>query len=262
LGGVLPGRSKATIIIKAAPRVGKTHGELVCCAGIDAEGNWARLYPVAFRTLEDAQKFARWDIVEYDWQFPKGDLRPESRKVAHKSLTIVGQVKKAHQENALARLVISSLAKETEAGRSLALIRPRNPRFFFERKSDSEFQTERQEFIEWHRQETEGLFGFMSKAMVPHEPSPYRFKYAYQTDDGDREGTCQDWEIEAAFLKWRGLYGETTALKHMQTRFGEEYPTKGFVLAMGTHKAYGNWLINGVVRLDHGAESRIQGRLF
>lgn len=48
----------------------------------------------------------------------------------------------------------------------------------------------------------------------------------------------------------------------MTATFGAEYSEKGFVLAMGTHKAYGNWLINGIIRLDHGAEDRLQGTLF
>jgi hypothetical protein len=37
----------------------------------------------------------------------------------------------------------------------------------------------------------------------------------------------------------------------MQIVFGEEYPAKGMLLAMGTHSQYPDtWLINGVIRLD------------
>jgi hypothetical protein len=210
-------RTSATIIVKAAPRVGQTHGELVCCAGIDAAGSWVRLYPVVFRTLEDAQKFSRWDIIEYEWKL---------------------------------------------LGKSFAFIRPRNPKFIIERKSTEQFYREKEQFIQWHKHETEGLFGFMNKDIVPYEPAPYLFKYSYEIADGKREGTCQDWEVEATFLKWRRTYGEHRALQFMREKFGTEYPDKGFVLAMGTHRAYGNWLINGIVRLDRGAENRIQGSLF
>ena len=121
---------------------------------------------MAFRTLEDAQKFTRWDIVEYDWQLPKGDQRGESRRVAHKSLTIVGELKPAHRENAIAKLVVNSLSEETKAGRSLALIRPKKPVFLFERKSTKEYEEERQRFVDWHKQEAEGLFGFMHRSTV------------------------------------------------------------------------------------------------
>ncbi|KUM27593.1 hypothetical protein AU467_15730 [Mesorhizobium loti] len=114
----------------------------------------------------------------------------------------------------------------------------------------------------WHDQEANSLFGFLGKSLVPYEPAPFLFKYKYETDDGLREGTCQDWEIEATFLRWRRLYGEAETLQKMSDRFGAEYPKKGFVLAMGTHKAYPQWLINGVIRLDHGVEHEIQQSLF
>jgi hypothetical protein len=59
-------------------------------------------------------------------------------------------------------------------------------------------------------------------------PAPYKFKYGYRTEDGSRQGTCQDWEIEATFFKWSKDYGESKALEFMQTRFGEEYPIQAF----------------------------------
>ncbi|AYD01484.1 hypothetical protein [Neorhizobium sp. NCHU2750] len=266
MGHELPGQSLATIIVKAAPRVGQTHGELVCCAGIDPGGVWVRLYPVAFRTLDDAQKFGRWDIVQYKWSLPKGDHRCESRRVEHRSVSITGHLKnEGARENLVAPLIVDSLEDEYKAGRSLAFIRPRNPYFIIEKKDKGQYEEEKAHFLEWHRHETEGLFGhmgYMNKGTVPYEPAPYNFKYSYEISDGKREGTCQDWEVEATFLKWRREYGEAKALQYMAETFGEKYPQKGFVLAMGTHKAYGNWLINGIVRLNHGAEKAVRGSLF
>ena len=128
---LVPQRTHSTIIVKAAPRVGQTHGELVCCAGIDPGGFWVRLYPVIFRTLEDAQKFRRWDVIEYEWKLPRGDTRAESRRIEHKSLSIVGHVKDAFaRENLISPLVVDSLVDEEKAGKSFAFIRPKNPRFF------------------------------------------------------------------------------------------------------------------------------------
>lgn len=247
--------SQLIILVKAAPRVGGTHGELVCCAGIDSNSNWVRLYPVAFRTLEHTQQFSRWDVVRYQWSLPKGDNRSESRRVAHKSLEIIGHVKRREErQRLLARSVVTGLVAEEEAGRSLALLRPRNAKFHWVRKSDVVYAKEKQQFTEWHSQEENSLFGLLDKSLVPYEPAEFAFRYSYSTDDGDRTGTCQDWEIEATYLKWKRKYGSAKALEYMQERFGSEYPTQGFVLAMGTHKAYGNWLINGVIKLDHGAE--------
>ena len=37
----------------------------------------------------------------------------------------------------------------------------------------------------------------------------------------------------------------------MQRVFGNDYPKKGMVLAMGTYSLYPDvWLINGIIRLD------------
>ncbi len=254
----LPSRSSATILVKAAPRIGETHGELVCCAGITDSGEWVRLYPVAFKTLEDSQKFSRWDVIVYDWRLPKGDARKESRRVEHKSLKIVASLKKKSRNDFIARHVVTSLIEQEKLQKSLALIRPIDPHFFFEKKSKDVLELEKQRAEHWHNHDNKGLFGFMDKSVVPREPCQYVFKYKYTTADGDREGSCQDWEVEAAFFNWRRTYGETQALEYMTNRFGVEYPKSGFVLAMGTHKAYGNWLINGVVRLDHGSEDSIQ----
>jgi hypothetical protein len=76
-------------------------------------------------------------------------------------------------------------------------------------------------------------------------------KETYETDDGKRDGTCQDWEMEATFFNWRKRCSEEQALTEMARVFGEEYPAKGMRFAMGTHSLYPEtWLINGVVRLD------------
>jgi hypothetical protein len=57
--------------------------------------------------------------------------------------------------------------------------------------------------------------------------------------------------MAATVHKWSKLYGEPKALAEMNRRFGEEYPAKGMLLAMGTHSLYPDtWLINGVVRQD------------
>ena len=68
--------------------------------------------------------------------------------------------------------------------------------------------------------------------MTPYKPCPYRFKYRYRIVDGEREGTCQDWEIEATFFHWAREYGEAKALAEMVRVFGEEYPS-GYVTRDG-----------------------------
>jgi hypothetical protein len=239
------GSTEAVVIIKAAPQVGQRHGETVCCAGIDLYGNWLRLYPVSFRLLEDRKKFGRWDRIQFKWRLPNDDTRPESRRVDQDSIDIVGELKKAERERFLAKSIVTSLQRERGAGRSLALLRPEILEFVVEKKEASEITEETARF-EALRAQTD-LF---AKQTTPYQPCPYRFRYRYRTDDGERFGTCQDWETEAAFFNWSRQYGEAQAADEVRKVFGEEYPRKGMLLAMGTHSQYPDtWLINGIVRL-------------
>jgi hypothetical protein len=241
------GESEAVIIVKASPQISQQYGETVCCAGITPEGEWVRLYPVSFRKLEDVSKFGRWDRVRFKWRKPKTDTRPESVRVDQQSIEIIGEYPKGERERLLAKLEVKGLKQVAAAGKSLALLRPQQPKFSFERKSDDDIVRERQAYQDVLKQKD--LFD--NKSLLPLEPCPYKFKYKYTTEDGSRDGTCQDWETNTTFFNWRRNYGEQQALESMQKVFGEEYPKKGMAFAMGTHSLYPDtWLINGIIRLD------------
>ena len=230
------GQTEAVVIIKAAPQVGQRHGETVCCGAIDLQGDWLRLYPVSFRTLDQGQRFGRWDRIRFKWRRPNDDRRIESRRVNQDSLEIVGTLKKAERERFLANLIVTSLDKEQEKGRTLALLKAKILDFKTEKKRFGELREESAKFDALKAQPD--LFNI--KRIIPYEPCPYRFKYQYRTDDGKREGTCQDWEIEASYYRWARKYGGDCALSKVVRIFGEEYPSKGMRLAMGTHSRYPN----------------------
>ncbi len=241
------GETEATVLIKAAPQAGQRHGETVCCAGIAPDGKWLRLYPVSFRTLDDGQKFGRWDRIKFRWRLPPDDRRTESRPVDQDSISIIGELKKPTRANFLAPLVVTSLDSERKANRSLALLKANVTSFTAEKKTDKEIKIESERFDLLRSQQDL----FKAKTIIPYHPCPYKFKYKYETDDGRREGTCQDWEIEATYFNWARAYGESKALTQMKKVFGEEYPSKGMLFAMGTHSQYPDtWLINGIIRVD------------
>jgi hypothetical protein len=241
------GNTEAVVIIKAAPQVGQKHGETVCCAGLDLHGNWLRLYPISFRTLGDGQRFGRWDRIRFNWRLPSDDQRLESRRVDQDSLEITGELKIGERQNFLSNTIVTGLNAERSKKKSLALLKAKFLEFKYEKKSEQELEIEERKF-ELLRAQPD-LFN--TKPMIPYKPCPYSFKYKYQTDDGKREGTCQDWEIEATYFNWVRLYGEQKTLSELERVFGQEYPQKGMLFAMGTHSQYPEtWLINGIVRLD------------
>jgi hypothetical protein len=130
--------AEAIILVKASPQVGKKHGETVCCAGVNDNGDWLRLYPVSFRTLDQARQFRRWDRIRFRWKKPQDDPRLESLRVDHQSIEIIGELKQKERLNFLSRLEVTSINKVKAEGKSFALLRPRNPKFSIEKKSPAE----------------------------------------------------------------------------------------------------------------------------
>ena len=241
-----PQETEVIVIIKAAPQVGEKYGETVCCAGIDPDDRWLRLYPVRFRNLDPEKKFGRWDHIKFKYLMPRNDNRCESRRLIPDSLEIVGKLAEKERGSFLDKFIVTSLDKEREQNRSLALLKAEIIDFKVEKKSKEDIQKQQEQFSK-SRDQQDFFYNEINKA---YTPCPYKFKYNYRTEDGEREGTCQDWEIEAAYYNWDKKYGESGALDKIKKRFGEEYPSKGMLLAMGTHSQYPRWLINGIVRLD------------
>jgi len=249
------GETDAVILIKAAPQISQRHGETVCCAGVSLDSKWLRLYPVSFRNLDDAQKFGRWDRIHFKWRTPNDDQRIESRRIDQDSISITGTLKPSERERFLSGLITTSLKKEREKDRSLALLKAHDLQFRIEKRTLSEITADESRFSALRAQQD--LFN--TKSFIPYTPCPYRFKYRYTTDDGEREGTCQDWEMEATYYKWNRDYGETAALERMRQVFGIEYPQRGMLLAMGTHSQHPDtWLINGVIRMDDIVQGSLQ----
>jgi hypothetical protein len=243
------GTSRAVILVKAAPQASGSHGETVCVAALDEYGNWHRLYPVNFRELKPEQRFGRWDNIEFKWRLPEvaKDRRVESKRVEQDSVRIIGTLKPKGRQQFLERAIIESPAAAYKSGRSLALVRPRNPVFKYRRRTAEEMEKVLKGYEEINA--SPSLFG--TTTIVPREPAPFEFSYEYEDGDGPHNQRCHDWEIEQTFLKWRDAYGEERALNEMTRVFGTEYPQKGMILAMGTHgQRNWQWMIIGIIRLD------------
>lgn len=248
------GNAEAIILIKAAPVIGAKNGETVCSAGIDIYGNWLRLYPVSFRVLEDGKKFKRWDRVKFDWRLPTNDTRIESRHVNNQTLEINGHMKPRERPAFANKHIVTSLNKEFSEGRSLALLAPEILEFKIAKKSGEKLIQQQREIDLFHSQADM----FIPRPAIPITACPFEFKYRYRTEDGEREGTCQDWETETTFFKWRNLYGESKALIEMQKQYGELLPKRGLFFAMGTHSLYPEtWLINGLIQLKAPAQDTL-----
>lgn len=242
------GKSEAVILVKAASQIRQKYDESIYCAGVTTEGEWVRLYPVTFEKLEDIQRFGQWARIEFEWQMPADDPRPESRRIFHDSIKIIGELPAVERHDFLSKLEVTGLNDLTEQGKSLAFLRPRNSHFLIERKTIKEALEEKQayEFVVQQKKLSN------SRAFMPFIKScPYKFKYKYTVDDGIHESTYQNWEINVTFANWSKRYGEEQALARATRLLGEEYPQKSMAFVVSTHSLYPKiWLINAIICMD------------
>jgi hypothetical protein len=241
-----PKKCRVAILVKALPQPSKRYGETVCCAGVTAQGDWKRLFPIRFRHLQGTSSFARWDWVSFQYSRPVTDLRAESCHVHEETIVIDGQLPQKERARLLQAIVVGSATHAAQLGRSLALIRPRNTRFVVKPRSIVELDKQRDAFKRAASQTQ-----MFDKELAELEPSPYEFRFRFEDDAGKHDYESGDWETHAMFWRQRQKTGEQDAIRWMMQTFNDEYPQKGIAFAIGNQaKRPQTWQLLGVLRLD------------
>ncbi|MCW4590119.1 hypothetical protein NO263_05935 [Gluconacetobacter entanii] len=246
------GCEEVVILVKALPHVGQKRGETVCCAGLTRKREWRRQYPIHFRKLED-KKFRRWQWIKYDWISPgSGDKRKESRRVQEDTIIPAELMPPQDRYGFLEPILMPSTRVAIEHDMSLALVRPRESKFYWKKKTQDQIKLEAAAYKAAATQTS-----FLDPDLAEMTPCPYAFHFDWIDQEGARhKSTCDDWETSATFYRrQRELCSDEKALESMSTTFNEEYPKKGMAFVLGTHsRRLTQWLLVGVIRLDHNLQ--------
>lgn len=240
-------KSRVTILVKASPQPSKSHQETVCCAGLDSNGKWKRLFPIRFRQLRDDQSFKRWSIVDFEYSRPKNDRRIESCRVHEESIKVVGHVSDREKRSKLVwPAKVSSEIEAAERGESLAVIRPTDVSLKSRRRDISEIEEAKASFEKQARQAS-----MFDKDLDIIEPCPFEFKLNFVDGDGKRrEKLCGDWETQAAFFNLRRGYGDEGAIKHLRDTYCKKYVETGLLLALGNMASRPHtWQLLGIMSI-------------
>ncbi len=186
------GTERAVVLVKALPQPSEKYLETVCVAGLTVNGKWRRLYPVRFRQLDE-----RFKRVGSGWNIsgrrPALIVTVEPRvpqRVDNDSLKSLPAMKASERARFLGPRIRRSTAEAAERNESLALIRPIESKFSWERKSASEVAAERDAYSRAAQQAS-----FLDGELKALEPCPYKFHFQYKTSDGkSHRGLCHDWE--------------------------------------------------------------------
>ncbi len=246
---------RVAILVKALPQPSSRYGETVCCAGVTLDREWKRLYPVRFRHLSGQNAFKRWDIVSYDYGWPKQDIREESCHVHEESIRIEGALDKPARVRLLSPLIIGSAEEAMSRGQSLALIRPRNPRFRWKVKPQGVIDAEKAAFDRAARQ-----IGMFDEKLAALDPTPYYFSFTFEDDAGKHTYQCGDWEAHAMFWHESHRTSAERALAWMDETFNGTYPKEGMVFAIGNQaKRPKTWQLLGVLKLPEEKQGDLFG---
>jgi hypothetical protein len=203
-------------LVKAYPALSRRYGEVSCIAGLNMEThNWMRLYPVPFRTLEDAQKFRKYEPIRAKVQRPRDDRRPESWRVDAESIEVIGsllpsdrgwEARRPLVEPAIGESMCAVRLAQRGDGTSLQMFRPTEILdFIVEEVEPDPEKSKRAE--DWAAQGSLLSSTDLQLQRKALEQVPFRFLYQYLCSADDCPGHRQsivDWEIAALYRKVRG----------------------------------------------------------
>ncbi|WP_293266750.1 hypothetical protein [Neptunomonas sp.] len=246
-------RKSICILVKAYPQPSHKYGQTVCCAGITNEGEFVRLYPIPYMSLNSNQKFERFDWIEAEvWQDRNTDWRPESYKVFPDSIKVISKAaSKEHHKLWLSYVSPSfqDLKDENHSTQktSLGIVRPDPASLKFRKENYSNSSDDEKESINLIR-EQQLLFSKGDDYKIP--PPETVFKYRFTSAKTKHDMTIHDWEVQAAYHKFKQLY-RSEAFDKLSQKYQLEIPSSNLHFIMGTQLSRPHqFMIIGLLRFQ------------
>jgi len=246
------GGTRVLITVMTYPHPSTSHKELVCTAGITAENEWVRLYPIDFRYRPPGQQFRKyqWVNVVLENQGQGNDNRKESRHPHLDTLRIEGEPLSTKDNWRERRIIIDKLPHHTVAQleaayehdkTSLGVVRPKCVLDVKIESADAEWKPEWQILFQQLN-----LFGPQQK---PLTKLPFKWSYVFQCEDGrEYARMIEDWELGVLFLNLRDRMEEKQAAQSVKEKYLAElcHPSRDTRFFMGTVFPYNTWIVLGV----------------
>ena len=240
------------ITVKTYPLPSTKHTEIVCTAGVQQDGTFARLYPVDYRYRPFDEQYRKYQWIEVEAEKRTSDPRPESfRPVSGAAIATIGEPLSTEdgwyerKKIVLAKEPKSmcELERRPQSCCSLGIIRPKCVDDLLAEPTEADWTPKQKQQLAQLR-----LFGPANK---PLEKIPYKFSYVFTCEDSGCRGhqkMVEDWEIGQLYRKMRDRYGnEGKAVEKVRDKFlgqlcGASVDTHFFV---GTILQHNTWIVIG-----------------
>jgi hypothetical protein len=260
------------ILCKTYPTPSARHVETSCVAGMDANGNLVRLYPVPFRMVEDEQQFKKWQWISARIRRAQDDSRPESHRISVDTIELLGEPLPARDHWPERREAIKDVAvfptfdaleaSRLQHGTTLGLVRPRRLVDVDITAVDNPVWTDKERANLLQEQGQGSLFDADAeqRAIKTLKKLPFDFHYRYECDSPigamPYRHKLVDWEAGA-------LYWNVSRKPHWQAAFRQKFVAdfnqREVLFLMGTiHRFPGQWLIVSVLYLPKLPETALR----
>ncbi len=191
------------ITVKTYPTLSKSYVETVCTAGINAAGEWCRLYPIRFRYLAGDKQFKLYDRITLRLQDHSSDGRPESRRPSTDTIQIKGHLSDwSLRHQWVGPTVFDSLDEMVTTGRSIGPIRCQEVMNFYWKKDSDTWSPEQEEQLKQQQL-------WESTAPTELEKIPYKFRIRWKDGAGsEHDHEFISWEVCQTWRAYRRNYAD------------------------------------------------------
>ncbi len=250
-------RLEILITVKTYPLPSTKYRELVCTAGVTANGDFVRLYPIDFRRLDHGKQYKKYQWMEINVTKHSGrDFRKESYRPDSDSIRL-GEFIPTRSGNwdERAKFVLAKKSQSMEdlhdqqnANRtSLGVFRPRSIDDLEITPVSGDWSSAQEKALLQL-----GLWDDPKKKSKPIRKVPFSFHYRFKCDDKrckTHRISIHDWEVGVLFWKLvdDGATHEEAAnevkSKFLDSLCAEDRNTHYFV---GTMLDYPSWIVLGL----------------
>lgn len=247
------------ITVRTYPAPSSKDVEVSCTAGVTRDNEWIRLFPIAYRFLDEERKFKKYDWIQARVMRAPHDARPESHRIDRDSILALGHVDTGPDRSWSER---RALLNPMLAHCMCCLQRERDAKGFptlgvFKPAEILDFEIVAEDSPTWTDEELRKLTQYHSQGMLFGEaPSktlekiPFKFYYRYRCAEATcptHTMSCTDWELAESYRRWRTPFGadwRAAILEKYDTQMRERLDTHFYV---GTVHKYPNvWIIVGL----------------
>jgi hypothetical protein len=232
---------------KTYPAVSTKYVETVCTGGVQASGDFVRLYPVPFRFLDSEEQYGRWDVIRVRAYRDAKDPRPESWHFSPGSpITKVDHISTERRRWEWMRKTVFDSAEAMEAkGLTNGCVEIEPIELYW--KADSKEWTASQLNVI----QQGDLFATKEQmqGLADRVPWQFRLKYREKSTGREDDGKVLAWSFYQGFRRVRGECAtDEEALEIIANRIRDSIfnPDKTVFAILGTHSRFGHWMISAL----------------